>query len=250
MTESTEEIEDPAGVYFVERTVTIERHLMTRRPAVRSEWFENFGGKVRDEIVWRESWEENVYRLEPYMLNDGDGYVLDIGANIGAFTALCLAMNEKIHVVAVEPIEDNLTLLHETVSSNGWNGRTTIIPTALSNYDGVCEMTGGGGAAFVSGHGSGATPVQRPSTLISELGRDLDWNFLKMDCEGSEFRIIHDLAMHNLLDRFRWVAMEFHITKESVFGRMLAEICRTHSISGIIGQASTGGALWAHRNDV
>lgn len=245
--------EDPdAGPYTVERVVTIaeQRHISANRPVVRDEWFRNEGGAVTDAIVWRECWEENVYRLEPHMLTGG--WVLDVGANVGAFTSFALAMNDEERVLSVEPDPDNLARLHETIRMNGWEARSSIAETALGDYDGVCTITAGGGASNVSKKHHGETRMTRPRTLLHELGLDdsLEFDFFKMDCEGGEYDIIHELAAEDMMKNFRWLSMEFHTTDHESFGEMLALLCDTHSVSGIIGRAGTGGQLWAHRHDV
>ena len=252
MTLDDEPIVEPPGEEVRTFTYAQEHTARALRSPLRSDVFANAGGEVCDEIVFRECWGENVYRLEPHMLRPG-GVVVDVGANIGAFTLLALAMQKRTRVVAVEPDGENADILRANVALNGWGSRVAVREVALHEDEGTAHMESGGGAAQAILDDDGEVPVWTMAHLLAVSragGSAVDVDFLKLDCEGAEYAIVRSMRRDRLLARVRWLGMEFHTTSEEEWGQMIADLTSAHSISGIIGQPSTGGMLWAHRNDV
>lgn len=243
--------DDPAEevhtfTYTTEATARALRH--PPRPGI----YGNPQGDLSDDVVFRESWGENVYRLEPHMLRPG-GVVVDVGANVGAFTLLALAMQSRLRVVAVEPDEANATILEANVELNGWAERVDVHRVALHEDEGRAHLEGNGGGVEAIVDVDGDVPVWTMAHLLGvsrDGGNAFDVDFLKLDCEGAEYAIVASMRRDNLLARVRWLGLEFHPTTEEQWGQMLCDLAATHSVQGIIGQASTGGNLWAHRNQL
>jgi FkbM family methyltransferase len=125
-------------------------------------------------------------------LKNADLFV-DIGANIGYFT--CLALNNKVNSIAVEPLKDNLNVLFKNIQKNGWSN-VEVFPMALSEKPGLLELFGGGtGASLLSGWAGNSDLLKRivpVSTLDILLGnRFTGLNlFLKIDVEGAEYELL------------------------------------------------------------
>lgn len=116
---------------------------------------------------------DDVFR--DYRFNDiqKDDIVLDIGANVGAFSLFVSRMVE--HVYAVEPMLTDV--LKENVVLNGRNN-ITVLNEAL-----------GRGMVEIPWEGCRTRHIvgKSLSELIFICGGDVD--FLKMDCEGGEWCI-------------------------------------------------------------
>lgn len=226
----------------------IEYGVAAMKVADRDEVFTNAGGNVTDAVVWAESWDENVYRLTSDMLRGG--LVVDVGANIGAFTLLCLALNPDQRVLAIEPHPSNREILRLNIAVNNWSDRVTLAGVGVGADDGSAQLRGGGGAATmrtddaISGDG-----VEVAVTTLPALVPDGEIDVLKIDCEGCEWAVFEAAGMDELLARTRWLVGELHTADLDVYGRWLAKLARTHSFC-IIGTPAGGGQVWAHRHDV
>lgn len=213
----------------------------------------NAGGPVTDADILDEIWNENVYRFEGTMLTGG--HVVDVGANIGAFSLLALASHPQERVICVEPDKENFEIFFKNIKENEFEGRAYLYPIALGDKDGQVSMGGSaGGAAYVSNFEDGDVAMRTLPSLLewheklsgTKIG---EIDFLKMDCEGSEYRIIDAMYGSQWMGRVRWLAMEWHSTDAGTLGKMLGQLTETHSYS-IIGRPKDGGMLWAHRHDV
>ncbi len=147
---------------------------------------------TRDQIQFRmiDAPYRQIMEVPEYLFDDirPDDFVLDIGANIGAF---CLrAARFSPHVTAVEPV--TVDLLEENVRLN--HAEVRIIRGAL----------GTGNPAEISWDGCHLlAPTYTLGKLISTAG---GCDFLKCDCEGAEW-----LIQPRDLDGIRRIEMELHI---------------------------------------
>ncbi len=126
-----------------------------------------------------------------YRFNDiqKDDIVLDIGANVGAFSLFMSRMVK--HVYAVEPMTTDI--LRQNVVLNGINN-ITVLDEALGN--GMLEITWVGCTnRYIIG--------KSLTDLIKLCGGRVD--FLKMDCEGGEWCI-----QPHELKGIRRIEMEVH----------------------------------------
>jgi FkbM family methyltransferase len=193
-----------------------------------------------DQIVIDEVWSENVYRLEPHMLTGGT--VVDLGANIGAFTLRVLATNPAEKVVAVEPVGASYKQLLVNVERNGWSSRLCASNCAVGAV-GVqsCKIDGDDAEAFTVWE-PGDTPVQ---PLEAFLSGEVD--VLKIDVEGAEWAFLSQ--SWELFDRVRWLTMEWHKCSLARLGDLTSRLLMTHVVE-VLGHPDQGGMLWAHRYDV
>jgi FkbM family methyltransferase len=120
---------------------------------------------------------------------------VDVGANIGYYTALAKSLGKP--VVAVEPQPKNLSLLCKMLLVNGWQA-TEVIPTAVSNKVGTMTLYGdsSNGSSLIRDWGEGqnfsckqVVPVNTLDNLFA--GRfDGKRLFIKIDVEGVEYSVI------------------------------------------------------------
>ena len=127
--------------------------------------------------------------LEEYRLDDikKSDIVLDIGANIGAFSIL--ASKKAKHVFAVEPLSADI--IRKNIAINGINN-ITVLETGI-----------GMGKQTIRYKRRQKVIELTPLDKILEITGKCD--FLKMDCEGGEWSInYHDL------EGFRQIECELH----------------------------------------
>lgn len=84
-----------------------------------------FDKHISRELKERGMWEPTNIRSFLNLLNDlNDTNVIDIGANIGVYTLFAAKLGR--HVIAVEPLHENLNRLHKAAQIEGTLKRTTL----------------------------------------------------------------------------------------------------------------------------
>lgn len=154
--------------------------------------------------------------------------IVDIGGHIGSFSRRAKNMFPAAMLYSFEPFEENYEMLQRNTKDLG----------------GVCiENCAIGGSRYASefkicaNHGtnnSGGTQIvwsdnkedgSIPQISLSEVfdKYNLDTiDILKLDCEGSEYDIIPEAYKSGLLDKVRYMALEYHVSPEK--GRHFHEI--------------------------
>lgn len=218
-----------------------------------------------EEAVWRDVWQQNVYQLGEEHLSGAA--VIDVGSNIGLFTAFALHNGARL-VVAVDPIDEH----HE---------RSRML---IGDRDDVVRITAACGDGRDMARGPGVGPCQTMIDPRSEVivdgahryittvtdstvgGTTLDSLvelasgragrkvpiIVKVDCEGCEYDLILS-ASDATLERVWRFTMEWHgmmgAVRETAAGRvgqMLERLLATHSIASY-GDPNHGGMLYAYR---
>jgi FkbM family methyltransferase len=120
---------------------------------------------------------------------------VDIGANLGYYT--CLALQNKKHVIAFEPQQQNLDCLYKNLTINHWQSNAEIFPIALSDTPGLLTLYGASGpsASLIknwAGYSSSFSKTVSINTLDNILlSRFLDKKlFIKIDVEGAEYSVL------------------------------------------------------------
>lgn len=189
-----------------------------------------------DTIVVRESWEENIYHLSSRW--DG-ACILDLGANIGAFSVLAGKLGAD--VVAVEPQPDNYSHLTENLSLNGLShDRVRALPVACWKHSDGVTISGEHGGTCVDTQGT-HVPTLTLGELVEAAGRQID--LMKVDVEGSEYAILRDTEPLARIDR---IVMEFHATTSAIFGELVSSLTEWGHVE-TLGARSRGGMIYARR---
>lgn len=148
---------------------------------------------------------------------------LELGANIGAFTAM--ACSQGAHVTAYEPMPENAALWRENVNRNGFANRSALVNAAVT-WDGL------------------AVPFHIPSSERNHYRCSIfprrDWkqvrvsfvrfdsidlckfDGIKMDMEGAEIEILEKIVTWG---NVRKLAFAYHFCNEPVVARYDA-ICQ------------------------
>lgn len=200
-----------------------------------------------DSVVVREIWCENIYEVFDGDVSD-TGIVLDIGANIGAFSVYVASLDPNVRVFAYEPEPHNFDILHENIKRDDMMGRILISPIAIADRFGEALINNDAGNSSIIRPLGDTSPCRMIPLQAVWLGLDGLKRFefvdvLKIDVEGAEEKILLD-ASHDLLNLCRYIVVE--VDAQSDIGAIVAHLSETHQIK-IVGKASKGVNIFARR---
>lgn len=210
---------------------------------------------IETQKVVHEIFKENVYQINPYDFSDSMVFI-DIGANIGITSVFVASFNDdeqrvkdwgRIKVHAFEPVPANVRLLQENVEINGYYQDILIHPVAItkSGRDDVFMSEELGGSMAFHSKKDGLTKV--PAISINRAIKETRFaDVMKIDVEGSEYEIIEDATI-DTLKRVKKIVIEFHGTKDEIFGKMIAKLASVYNLH-IIGSPERGGYIYGERN--
>lgn len=208
-----------------------------------------------DDVV-DEVWRQEVYAAT----SPGGAVVLDVGANVGAFS-LWAAARGATRVVAVEPVPENLEQLRANVAANPHLAdRIEIVDAATGAYavGPVRVFADGPRSRLLAGAGDDLDPdriVETRAIPFRDLLATHRPDVVKMDAEGAEypaFLLGPDGDLGALLgDSVDRVVLEWHSRTDDVgaefwIGRLVARFLTWGQVS-VFGHPATGGYLTASR---
>lgn len=145
-------------------------------------------------LLEQENWFEDEIVFLSGCVRPG-AQIVDIGANYGAYSlSLAQAAGPSGRVWSVEPASQTAAYLRKSVDINGF-ANVTVIQKAVSNKTGTAHLSVQRNSELNSmarASGSGATEEVALDTLDA-LAADNGWtdiDFLKLDAEGEEERIL------------------------------------------------------------
>lgn len=164
-----------------------------------------------------EIWLGDSYTRSNVRLRTGST-IVDIGANIGAFTVWIAKANPRARIIAVEPDPLNLTFLSRNLFQNRITN-VSVVPAACGGENGEGTIYARGSGALHSLfsndlQGSTFQPIYK--TAIVTLQQVFDehrvecCDLLKIDCEGSEYDILLNSSFKTL-SRISKIALEYHV---------------------------------------
>lgn len=157
-------------------------------------------------------WEPHVVAVLQNHLRPG-GRFLDVGANIGYFTAWAAhRVGSTGRVVAVEPMDKNLQLIYATIARNGFT-QVRVEPFAASDASGVVGMgthPGTSNGEIVREPNQGEQPLYAQTRCLDDLlAGEARFDVVKFDIEGHELHAWRGFS--RTLERDRpTVLTEFH----------------------------------------
>ena len=178
---------------------------------------------------------DEIFRMGAYTPSDlpiePDDIVVDIGANVGVFAVYAARKTENT-VFAFEPSPVNAEFLRKNTEINGFHN-IAIHNLAVSDRSGterfVLARIGGGHLLSNSAEGELRDHVEVSTTTLEQIIRDNSLeqiDFLKLDCEGIEGRILQSTPKDQLRG-IRKIAMEFHdnvsLLKHDEIARLLGD---------------------------
>lgn len=190
-----------------------------------------------DNIVVHEVYEQDCYRWKELGLKGG--VVVDIGANCGVFS--CMAAQDQNAVVAYEPEWENYKRLLLNLERNNCYVVANLLAVGKPGFASISSQSGGSQL-----HRDGQKVLVVSLDYVLDSFTEID--FLKMDCEGSEYEII-DHASNVALKKIKRFAAEFHpdLVDAETHQRVVARLTKFFDleITGNIPKA--GGVIFGVR---
>lgn len=193
-------------------------------------------------IVWAQVNLGNEYQL-PESMNGAT--VIDVGGHIGSFTTACLERGAE-RVITCEPLERFRSCLAKNVET--WKDKVTILPNLITG-----KADDSTGFQLLNGMVCVAdTPSRIDGVGVLELGsilkglESVDW--LKLDCEGSEYSIL----CHTDLSKVKRIVGEAHRLTWDGSERTIEDVVQFLSSKGFRVRWEANGDVtwlfWAERN--
>ena len=157
-----------------------------------------------------------IFVRENYFFRHGGPapFILDCGANIGLATLYFKSLYPESQILAFEPDAQTFSVLQRNIAQNGLKG-VVAHNCALWDSDGPIDF-------FVDHAQPGtllmsANPGRMAGERTTAVGRrlsnfigDKQVDFLKLDIEGAEERVLRELAQAGKLSQIRRMAIEYH----------------------------------------
>ena len=187
---------------------------------------------------------DELYRSEP-----GDGYLLDIGANIGLISIpfAKLSKGPLPRVIAVEAVPDNVQALRRNIAMNALEDAIHLKATALGDVGGSASIQVEGDLAAGDGTGTasivparyGGVRQEISVATVDSLGLPAGCKVIKIDTDGYDLKIL--MGARAFLARERPV----------IYGEFAEHCLRWHeqSVTDVVTFAHDNGYLvWQRRS--
>lgn len=165
--------------------------------------------------------DENIIKQclggDPYRIPNNANIIIDIGANIGATVLSALKRGAKL-IYAFEPFSQSFEVLKHNIEVNGFSDKVVCVQKGVgkSNHQTklfVHPSNSGAMSSYLTQKGLTEDNYETAEFISINQVFDLydikHCDILKMDCEGSEEDIIHDLD-DDLVNRISQISVEFH----------------------------------------
>lgn len=159
--------------------------------------------------VWR------VFLANEYRFDRSVKTLLDVGANIGAFSVYAARQLPNVQIVAVEPFPNTYVRLTQTIERNGLGARVRSVQAAATNQSGEVLFD-----AAVDSHSyarrivdaSSDQSIRVAAVTIGDLLEKAGWSevdYMKMDIEGGEYLALGAIP-ESMLRRAKAIGLEYH----------------------------------------
>jgi len=181
-----------------------------------------------------EIFNDNYKVIEKGVKFEPNDIIIDIGANIGAFSILLAKLYSFITVYAIEPVAETFIKLCQNIQINNL---TNIIPINITITGGekishiiYAPPDPGGASSFVTEINN----LELKEIYVGGITLDdllIHFNItkcklLKIDCEGAEYNILYNST---LLNRIIYLVGEFHdndlLRNNGYYPDKLADYC-------------------------
>ena len=163
-----------------------------------------FNEPYLSKIINQEIFTDNIYQKYS-KVQEGD-IVVDIGANVGAFSYLALKKNIK-HLYSIEP---SRLLLPTLIKNIGESNKVDIVNYRIGNYeeDKVVLQKDDGINIYDNANSTFDTIT---FTNFIEKYKIKKIDFLKCDCEGGEYSVFTEDNFDWIYNNVKKIAGEFHL---------------------------------------
>lgn len=178
--------------------------------------------KDQDPEIYKEVIQVNQYNLTPSRVQDR--VVIDIGANIGAFSLLAASMGAK-KVLSVEPVGATYYLLCKNIQRAGNKNIIPLRNLVADTTGELCKVSLNQNAGANSMYNVSEQYEVVKTISFSKIVSALDSNniLLKLDCEGAEYDILMN-ASYEDMQNVNEILIEMHTDLHPKFkGREILE---------------------------
>ena len=192
---------------YTKKTTTLDNSILEKYN-LNSENFETtseFDWGVNcsnmNEIIKKEIFEENIY--EKFFSVKENDIVMDIGANVGAFSYSILNKKPK-HIYCIEPSINLISAIKNNLKGHS----VTIINCAVSNENNKSKKPNEN--VYIYSH-EGEYETKTFKSILEENNID-HIDFLKIDCEGGEYDVFNEENKDFILNKVKYIVGEWHFT--------------------------------------
>lgn len=154
-----------------------------------------------------------VFMKKDYGQVPEDGVIIDIGANIGAFSLYAAANSRNTIIYSFEPMRANFELLSENINANSLAERVKPFQLGLAAKAGTHRLYLSGSpfhSLYTENEGAEFVDIECATLAdIFESNGLGTVDMLKLDCEGAEFEILYELP-DEYFARIKEIRMEYH----------------------------------------
>ncbi len=200
-----------------------------------------------------------VFLRSEYGTPPHDSTLVDLGANIGAFSVYAATVSRNTRVYAYEPMFEAYQVMQENVRLNALSGVITCFNYAVAGTRARRELFVTGTDFFFPTLVAPAKPQEAirqlvPCTTLAEI---IDVNelaqvdLLKMDVEGSEYDILYQTPS-GYFARIQEIRMEYHNLdqkQQNVRGLKQFLVSQGYTITHEQPTSPTNGLLWVDRRE-
>ena len=175
-------------------------------------------------------WLIGEYKRKNFEINTDD-VVIDVGGHIGLFSLYVSQFCKSGKIFTFEPVKENFQLLSENVSLNNLSNLKTF-NLAVSNSNSSRKLYLNEDDAGHSMFSESSQSITVNSISLKQIFDDNDithCDFLKLDCEGSEYEIIKNLPKE-YFKKIKKMIIEYHMadTHPELLSELM-EILESHN---------------------
>jgi len=159
-----------------------------------------------------------------------EGWGLDVGAHIGAWTVALLTDNPGMRCIAIEALPENVTLIERNLALNELTQRAVVIHAGASNDHEPVEVRYSDDPhhRFIGSAGGSGTVLRVPAITLMDVlalvdaGGGTAVDLAKIDCEGCEYPFLTSIG----IGQVRRIEGEVHFGSE----QLRAILAGTHDV--------------------
>ena len=183
-----------------------------------------------DLIALTHVWLIGEYQRKKFEIKNND-VIIDVGGHIGLFSLYASQFCKTGSIFTFEPMPENFQLLSENVSLNNLSN-LKIFNLAVSNSNSSRKLYLNEDAAGHSMFSESSQSITVNSISLKQIFDDNDiihCDFLKLDCEGSEYEIIKNLPKE-YFPKIKKMIIEYHMadTHPELLSELM-EILKSHN---------------------
>lgn len=169
--------------------------------------------QVRDSLManWGQFFEAAIADVYRVSTAEAD-IIVDVGANLGAFSCLAAWTHSEARIYAFEPQSDQAAMLRHNLERNRLrNVVVTQAPVTADGREVILYHQSNDGASNIYRSGDGRSVPLASVTLDSVPLADAESVLFKLDCEGAEGELIEWIAAAlSQMPRKVSIACEYH----------------------------------------